>query len=383
MQPEVQQDLRSNPVVPEIGCKAESLVRLHGVGTAILQLVRLEFVEKANPTTLLIEIHDHAAALSRDQLHGAMQLPAAVASPGMEDVTRQALRVHAHQHALATAHVTEHERHMLVRVDVIPVSDDAELAELRREARLGNAVDQAFRAKAMGDDLRDRDERQIVLLREAIQVGPLRRCAIRVEDLADDTGRLEARKPHEVHCCLGVADALQHAAFPRPQGMHVPGPAQVGRHRVRIRGRTNGSRPIRGADAGRDAETGRRIHRDGERRTHCVRVLPAHQRKVELGDTFRTQREADHALRFHEEVHHRRRDEFRGADEVALILPILVVRDDQELSLTKVGDGLLDAAKRHGIQKEVGREKAAAFTAARRCTYFATTSISVLRRSPA
>ena len=41
-------------------------------------------------------------------------------------------------------------------------------------------------------------------------------------------------------------------------------------------------------------------------------------------------------------------DELRGADEIAFVLAILVVGDDDELARANVGDRLFDGAEWHG-----------------------------------
>src|SRR5215471_16057198 len=48
MQPEIEQDLRADTVVAQIGLEAELLVRLDRIGALILQLVRLELVEQTD-----------------------------------------------------------------------------------------------------------------------------------------------------------------------------------------------------------------------------------------------------------------------------------------------------------------------------------------------
>src|SRR5262249_16919992 len=83
---EVEEDLRTDAVVPEVGRKPQSLVRLDGVRTAVLQLVRLELVQEADAAAFLIEVDDYPPSLPRDQLHRRVELPAAVAARGVEDV---------------------------------------------------------------------------------------------------------------------------------------------------------------------------------------------------------------------------------------------------------------------------------------------------------
>src|SRR4051794_34288583 len=83
-QAEVEQDLRADAVVAQVGGETELFVRLDRVGAGVLQLVRLELVEQADASTFLIEVHDRAASLLLDHLHRRLELPAAIAAHRVE-----------------------------------------------------------------------------------------------------------------------------------------------------------------------------------------------------------------------------------------------------------------------------------------------------------
>src|SRR5258707_12477616 len=105
VEPEIEQDLRADAVVAGIGRETEVLVGLDGVGAPVLKLICLELPEEADAPALLIEIHDDAAPLGLDHLHGGLELPSAVAAHGVKHVARETLRVQAHERALAVADV--------------------------------------------------------------------------------------------------------------------------------------------------------------------------------------------------------------------------------------------------------------------------------------
>src|SRR5450759_3481703 len=63
---------------------------------------------------------------------------------------------------------------MLVLVDVIAVADDAPSPDFRRKPSIGDAVHEALGLEAMRDELRDGDECEAVLLREALELSSLR-----------------------------------------------------------------------------------------------------------------------------------------------------------------------------------------------------------------
>src|SRR5207237_8085589 len=92
-EPQIEQNLSPDAVVAQIGLEPELAVRLDRVVPGILQLVRLELVQQADPPPLLIEVHHHAAAFGGDPPHGGVQLPASVAPPRRDYVAGEALGV--------------------------------------------------------------------------------------------------------------------------------------------------------------------------------------------------------------------------------------------------------------------------------------------------
>ena len=84
------------------------LVGLHRVGAGILKRVGPQLVEEPDPAPLLVQIDDDAAPLLRDAPHGGVELKAAIAPLGREDVAGQALRVHADHDVGPVGDVTLH-----------------------------------------------------------------------------------------------------------------------------------------------------------------------------------------------------------------------------------------------------------------------------------
>ena len=131
-QTEIEQDLRADSVVPEVGLEPELLVRFDGVVSGILELIRLELVEQADAAALLVQVDDNTRAFARDHAHGGLELPAAVTAGGSEDVARQALGVHADEHVLFPRHLAVDERDVLRFIHVVAIANDPEFTERRR-----------------------------------------------------------------------------------------------------------------------------------------------------------------------------------------------------------------------------------------------------------
>src|SRR5438874_7576151 len=125
--------------------------------------------------------------------------------------------MHANKDVLSIADVSKYQTDVLVRVDVVPVTDDAPVAMLSGEPRLGDAVDETLGLEAMRDELRHGDEGDTVIAREVLQLRATRRRTVVVEDLANHTGRREPSEPSEIDRGLGMSNTLEHSPLSRPQ----------------------------------------------------------------------------------------------------------------------------------------------------------------------
>jgi hypothetical protein len=183
---------------------------------------------------------------------------------------------------------------------------------------------------------------------EGLQLRAACHRAVGIQDLADHAGRRQPRQARQVHGSLGLTGPLQNTAGSRPQRKDVAGPAQILRPRPRIDRRPDRRGAIRRADPRRDAVVERRI--DGDHEGGPVRVGPevAHGRESELIDAFGRQRETDQPTSVGgHEIDDVRRDILRRADEVAFVLAVLIVRDDDHLAATDGLDRVLDGVEVH------------------------------------
>src|SRR5688572_15034440 len=249
---------------------------------------------------------------------------------------------------------------MLAGIDIITVADNAPIlaGHLRRQARLRDPVHEPLGVQPVCDQLRHGDEREPVLGRVSREVVALHRRAVVVQDLTDHAGGVQPGEPGEIDRGLGMANALQHAPIAPPQRVHVPGAPEIAPDRCRIDRHLNRFRTVSRADARRHAEARGGIDADRERRSKRVGVLDALWRKPELIDALASESETDHAFRLQHRVDQRGRDELGGANEVAFVLAILVIGDDNELAGANVRDGLRYGPELHG-HRESGLENRA------------------------
>ena len=114
---------------------------------------------------------------------------------------------------------------------------------------------------------------------------------------------------------------------------------------------------IRGADAGGDAVARLDAHGEGGAERGPAAAGGLHHRELEPLDLLLGEREADEAaaVRGHE-VDGLGGDDLGGHAEVALVLAVLVVDEDDHLAGADVVDGAVDALEQLGVDGDGGHE---------------------------
>ena len=288
----------------------------------------------------------------------------------MEDVARQAFRVHAHEHVVLAVDLPLDHGHVVLVVDQGAVPDDVEVAERGGQPGLNHSLHQLVVAPPVGDQVGHRDHLQAVAPGVVLQVGHPRHRAVVVEDLADHRGRGEPGEPREVHARLRVPGALEHAAGLGLQGKHVPGLLEVLGLRARVDRHLHRARAVEGGDARGDALPG--LDRGGERGTEAALVLGREQIKAQLVAALGGQREADQAARLlGHEVDGVVGRELGRQHEVALVLAVLGVADHDHPPRADLLEGILDVAEGRAAHRTAPAVWAISFS-----TYLASTSTS-------
>ena len=194
------------------------------------------------------------------------------------------------------------------------------------------------------------------------QLRHARHGAVFVHNFTDYARGSEPRDARKVHAGLSLPCAHQNSAIPRPQGKHMARPRQILRFGLRINRRENGDRPVRGADARGHANA--RIDRLAKGRSVHRSIDCRHQGQVQLVAALFRQRQANEPTAiFGHEVNGVRRDFLRRHCEIAFVLAVLVVHQDNHASLANLFDSFLDRGEigyvSHRTKNiaEVGREK--------------------------
>ena len=219
------------------------------------------------------------------------------------------------------------------------VGDDPELADRARRGELADALDKVLALLPPGDEIGDRDAREAVLAGEGLDLRPLHHRAVVVGELADHPDLGQAGERAEIDGGLGVPRAHEHAALAGDEREDVAGPHEVRRAHVGVGERARGVRALLGRDAGRQPVDD--VDGDGEGGAERRVVRRHHRREVERPRPRLGQRRADDAAGVADDEGHLLRRAERGrADEVALVLAVVVVGDDDDLAFAEPPDRL-------------------------------------------
>ena len=261
------EDLCAHAVVALVSFMAEVQVGLDGVHAFVLQLVGVDLVHQPDAAALLVEVDHHAAPFFFDHAHSHVELLAAVAAQGAEDVARHAGGVYTHQHGFvgAFADVAFDQRRMLQPVALLTEGDDAEGTVFGGQLGLDTLLHERLGAEAVGDQVTDGDDLDVETFSHLHQLWHAGHGAVLVEDFDQCTGGIESGQARHVDGGLGVSGATQHTARTGPQRVDVPRPTEVGRFRSRIGQCADGLCAVVDGDA-RSAAHAEPVDGDGEGR---------------------------------------------------------------------------------------------------------------------
>ena len=284
--------------------------------------------------------HDTPPRLGHGPQRG-LQLWPAVAAQRAEHVPGEALRVQPHQDTGAGADLAPHQGHVLDRVHRAAVADRQELPVPGRQPGLRDPLHERLGTSAVGDQVRDRHQRQAVLVGEPAQLGQPGHRPVVVDHLGDDARGGQPGQPGQVHRRLGVPGPAQDAAVDGAQREDVPRPGELVGLGGRVDQHPDRAGPVGGRDAGVDAVAG--VDRDGVGRALAVLVHRGHRRQLQPVQVATLHRHADHAGGVADREGQQCGGGLRrGEDDVPLVLAVLVVHDDHGLAGRDVGDRPLD-----------------------------------------
>ena len=329
------EDLGADAIVALVGVVAEVDVGVDRVVALLLQLIGRDFGHQPDAAAFLVEIEHHSFALFFDELHGLVQLVAAVAALAAEDVARDTGGMHTHQDGLAGLPLAFDEGYVLLAVAFLAEGDEAEVAILGGHVDFLALFDEVLITQAIGNQVADGDDVQPVRFGEGLQLGQARHRAVLVQDFDQAGRRVQSRQSGQVDGGLRVAGAGQHAFVLGIERIDVAGASECGGDAVGIGERADGGCAVVAAHAG--GAPFELVHRDREGRAEHAGVLLHLMGQAEAVAGLYGDGGAKHATAVGQhEVDLFRRDQFGGGDEVAFVLAVLIVHDDDQFAVFEV-----------------------------------------------
>ena len=184
-----------------------------------------------------------------------------------------------------------------------------------------------------------------MLLRKKRHVVEPRHRAVVLHYLAAQPDLLKPRQTAEIDSSLGMPGALEDAPLASLQREHMPRPAEI----AWLDGRIHASEGRHRALVRRDASRRRNcIDRHGECRRMVVGIVDHHLRQIELTAPSRAHRHADKPFRMRRhEIHVFARRMACGANAVAFIFTVGIVRDENYFAVAERLDALLHRIEFH------------------------------------
>ncbi len=230
-----------------------------------------------------------------------------------------------------TFDIAAHQSDVGLAVEGRAIGDHAEVAVPGRNDSFALALNQAFVSHAVADDLSGGDHLELVLAAEIGQFRYARHASVVAHDLADDARGVESGHARKIDRGFGLPSSDKDAAFAGAQRKYVAGTHQVRGTRSGIDGDLDGAGAVSGADAGGDALASFDGFGEGGAEGRLVGV--GHGTQAQVITALLGQREADEsaAVAGHK-VDGLGRNFFRGHGEVAFVLAVLVIDDDDHTS---------------------------------------------------
>ena len=346
---QVNQNLRPDAILSQVCREAQPLVGLHGVQSPVLQLIGLQLAQEANTPSLLSQIEQYSSPLLGDHTQCSLKLVPTVAAQGPQSIPGQTFRVDADQHWFLPRYLAHDQSHGCVFVgDQVLVGHGGEVAESGGQSSLGHSLHQPLMLAPIFNQISNGDNLYTVLCGELLQTRDTGHRPILIHDLADYRCWVESCQFGQIHRGLGLACAHQHPPLFDPQGKQVPWTDQVLRLGLGIEHNPDRVRPVVSRDTGSDPLPG--IHGYSEGRAEAGGVVLYHHGDLKLIQALTDHGQTDKppAVLSHE-IDRLRRCLIGGNAQITLILPTLIINDDDHLPLHKILNCLFNRSDSHTL----------------------------------
>ncbi|CAI8409258.1 MAG: Uncharacterised protein [Hyphomonas sp. TMED17] len=182
-------------------------------------------------------------------------------------------------------------------------------------------------------------------LRKRHQLWQSRHRTIIIHNFTDHTRRVQTRHARNIDRRFSMPGPHQCSAIPRDKWKHMPGRNDVIRVERRIDSDIYRMRPIMRRNTRRDAVFC--FDRHGKSRPHTFAIFPRHHMEVQGPGTLRRHRQTNQTTpETGHKIHHFRRRETCRNNQVAFILTVFSIDQNEHSSIPGIFNDFVDAGYR-------------------------------------
>ena len=258
-----------------------------------------------------------------------------------DNFAEQGRRMHAHQNWRIGADITLHQRQMLTRCCRAFINNGAPgAADCLLNLTFLHTAHQLFGPAAMRDQIGNGAKLQPMMLRKSHQIRHARHGAVIIHDLTNHTGGIEPRQPREIHRRFRMPRTHKRATFPRHQRKDMAGRDDMFPPHFRIDRNRDSARTVSRRNARGHAVTRFNGNSEGGLMPRAIRLR--HQRQAQLIHARTRHGKADQAARItRHEIDCIRGRELRGDHQIALILAVFIIHQDEHAPAARFFQQLL------------------------------------------
>src|ERR1700722_14460186 len=208
--PEVAQDLRAQSDFAPLG-----LARVVGADRVSAAQIR------RNSRRAVAQIDERAAPLGLEAAQNLRDWA------GAENIAQDIGPMQTRRHIAPIADRPVDESKMQDRIERRAIGVALKLADRGLDGKVGDPLDQLLARLPIGDEIRDRNALDLVLVGEGLDLGSDHHGAVVVGELADDGDRRQTGELAKVDRGLGVAGAHEHAAILGDKGKNMTRPDAI------------------------------------------------------------------------------------------------------------------------------------------------------------
>ena len=355
-QPQIEQNLAADAEDPPIH---RLNPRRHPVGPGQVRHVDVTDARTADPQqtlakiiagTLRPQVHQRPPSRFLDHPHRRAKLLTRRVGGFIENIAQQIAPMHANQDGLfdrfrgavvvQIAHPADRQRDVRQRIDRALIRDEIEsaLGRFDRRALYGlDPLDQPLLGQSMLNDLLDRAHLEVVLGADGFKVSHAGHVAVLAHDFDQHRAGVQPREPRQINRAFGLTRTHQHPALARPQRIDVPGTNEIVGRGSLINQQLDRLDAIEGRDPRAHPVPPVPVNRDGQRRTPGAGVrrrLGNEIQPIAVGGGQRHAKIARPDARH--EVDDLRRHLLSSADEIPLVLAVLIVHEHDDSARSKL-----------------------------------------------